>query len=128
VNIQSSLNKGSSDYVKSNFTNIEPVSREIIETTEIVDPNWITGFVTGEGNFDAGIRKATIDKSVFRVTQNDRDIKLMELIIKYMEAGRIGVDKRKGNSTVSIVVGNFLDITDIEKYQILGVKKLDYLD
>lgn len=57
----------------------------------------------------------------------------MELIIKYIEAGRIEVDKRKGNSTVSIVVGNFLDITDkiipfFDKYQILGIKKLDYLD
>lgn len=31
----------------------------------------------------------------------------MELIINYFGAGRIDWDNRKGNSTVSIVVGNF---------------------
>lgn len=138
VNIKSTLNKGNSDFVISNFTNIKPEPREIIETTKIIDPNWIAGFVSGEGNFDAGIRKATMDRKErvylrFRITQNDRDIKLMELIIKYLEAGRIEFDKRKENSTVNIVVGNFLDITEkiipfFDKYQIFGIKNLDYLD
>ncbi len=31
-------------------------SRPIIITTNIPDPNWISGFVSGDGNFDAGIR------------------------------------------------------------------------
>ena len=42
VNIKSSLNKGNSDFVKSNFTKIKPVPRENVETTDIKDPNWIS--------------------------------------------------------------------------------------
>lgn len=141
VNIKSSLNKGNSEFVKSNFNlGIKPVPRDKIETTEIVNPYWIAGFVSGEGNFDAGIRKATAaplrKERVylrFRLTQNDRDVKLMELIINYLGTGRIDRDNRKGNSTVNIVVGNFSDITEkiipfFDRYPILGVKKLDYLD
>lgn len=142
VNIKTSLNKGNSDYVKSQFSQIKPVPREIIETTKIPDPHWIVGFVSGEGNLDAGIRKATVDRKErvylrFRITQHERDINLMDLIIKYLGAGRIDWEKRKGYPTVSIVVGNFKDITNkiipfFDQYQyqyhILGVKNLDYLD
>jgi len=94
--------------------------------------------VSGEGNFDAGIRKATETHKErvylrFRITQHNRDIKLMELIIKYIGTGRLDKDNRKGNSTVNIVVGNFLDITEkiipfFNQYLIFGVKYLDYLD
>jgi hypothetical protein len=94
VNIKSNLNKGNSEFVKSYFSQIQPVQREIIETTEIASPYWIAGFVSGEGNFDAGIRKATENRMErvylrFRLTQNHRDIKLMELIVNYLDAGRI---------------------------------------
>ena len=141
VNIKSSLNEGISDFVISQFTQIKPVTKEIILTTKIIDPHWIAGFVSGEGNFDAGIRKATEDSRPrpervylrFRITQNDKDLNLMYLIVNYLDAGRIDWDRRKGNSTVTIVVGNFLDITNkiipfFDKYQIIGVKNLDYLD
>jgi hypothetical protein len=74
VNIKASLNKGSSEFVQSNFPIINPVKRKTIETTEISDPHWISGFVSGEGNFDAGIRKATNTRKErvylrFRITQ-----------------------------------------------------------
>lgn len=57
----------------------------------------------------------------------------MELIINYLGAGRIERDNRINNSTVSIVVGNFSEITEkiipfLDQYPILGVKNLDYLD
>lgn len=38
VNIKASMNKGSSEFVKSNFSQINPVERETIETTENPDP------------------------------------------------------------------------------------------
>ena len=115
---------------------IKPVKRDIIETTHITDPHWISGFVSGEGNFDAGIRKATMDRPErvylrFRITQNIRDLSLMNLIIKYLDAGRIDFDKRKDNSTINLVVGDFSDITDkiiLDQYLIFGVKILDYHD
>ena len=59
INLKSSMNLGISETVKSEFSKTNPVKRTIIQTTNIPDPNWISGFVSGEGNFDAGIRKST---------------------------------------------------------------------
>jgi hypothetical protein len=39
VNIKSSLNKGNSEFVISQFSKIEPVTREKIITTKITDPH-----------------------------------------------------------------------------------------
>jgi len=136
VNIKASLNKGSSEFVQSNFPLINPVKRKTIETTEISDPHWISGFVSGEGNFDAGIRKKNtkIGYQVylrFRITQHTRDTQLMELLIKYLGAGRLEKHSRK--PVVNLVIGNFSDLTQIiitffNQYPILGIKYLDYLD
>jgi hypothetical protein len=73
----------------------------------------------------------------FRLTQHERDTQLMELIIKYLGAGRLEKDYRGptkvGHPVVYLVVGNFLELTKViipffNKYPILGKKYLDYLD
>ena len=55
----------------------------------------------------------------------------MELIIKYLGVGRLEKDSR--NLVVTIVVGNFSNLTEIiipffNQYPILGIKHLDYQD
>lgn len=55
---KASLNLGLSETIKKEFSVINPVERAIIQTTNIPDPNWVSGFVSGEGNFDAGIRES----------------------------------------------------------------------
>jgi hypothetical protein len=117
INIKASMNLGLSDILKSEFTNITPVNRPLILTTNIPDPNWISGFVTGEGNFDVRINKS---KSVkikyyvslrFRIYQHQRDIKLMELIIKYLGSGKI--EKNSNSLIVNLIITKFLVITNI---------------
>nr|YP_009517163.1 LAGLIDADG homing endonuclease [Blastosporella zonata]YP_009517210.1 LAGLIDADG homing endonuclease [Blastosporella zonata]AYE93086.1 LAGLIDADG homing endonuclease [Blastosporella zonata]AYE93087.1 LAGLIDADG homing endonuclease [Blastosporella zonata] len=135
INIKASMNLGISDTLKSEFK-VKPVKRAIIQTTSIPDPNWVSGFVSGEGNFDAGIRKSTnvIGYRVylrFRITQHSRDIQLIELIIKYLGAGRFELDSRA--PVVTLVIGKFLDLTQIiipffKKYPVRGVKNLDFQD
>jgi hypothetical protein len=46
---------GLSNELKSNFFNVNIVDRPRILTKNIVDNNWIAGFVSGEGNFDINI-------------------------------------------------------------------------
>jgi len=136
INIKASMNLGVSEVIKSNFNDIVPVYRPIIETGKIPDPNWISGFVTGEGNFDAGIRKSLNKLGYrpylrFRVSQHARDNQLLELIINYLEAGRL--EKNQNNTMTNLVVGQFADLNDkiipfFNEYPILGVKSLDYQD
>ena len=136
INIKASMNLGISETVKSEFSKTNPVKRSLIKTTSIPDPNWIAGFVSGEGNFDAGIRKSTniIGSRVylrFRLTQHARDTQLMELIIQYLGVGRLEKDSRK--PIVYLIVGNISDLTQkiipfFNKYPIMGIKYLDYQD
>ena len=136
INIKASMNLGISKTLKSKFNETNPVTRPIVQTTSIPNPNWISGFVSGEGNFDAGIRKSNnvVGSRVylrFRLSQHTRDIQLMEQIIKYLGVGRLVTDSRK--PLVTLDVGKFSDLTQkiipfFNEYPILGVKILDYLD
>ena len=99
---------------------------------QIPDPQWIVGFVSAEGNFDVGIKKSKnkVGYQVylrFRITQHERELKLMKLLIKYLGAGRIEFDRRVDASTITIVVGNYSDIIKkiipfFDKYPNKGVK------
>lgn len=100
INIRASLNLGLSDLQKVNFPNTVPVARPIINTTNIPNPNWLAGFVGGEGCFDVNITKSKTNKIGhkvilrFRIYQHERDLKLMEYLIKYLSAGKIEKDSR----------------------------------
>ena len=60
------MNLGLSDLLKKyEFNNFSPVDRPIIILkTEL---NWISGFVTGQGNFDVKISEQSTNKIGFRV-------------------------------------------------------------
>lgn len=95
INIKASMNLGLSDFLKSEFKDFIPVDRQVINTLNIPDPNWIAGFVTGDGNFDVRITQQSTNKIGYRVqlririSQHERDIKLMELLAKYLGSGKI---------------------------------------
>jgi hypothetical protein len=137
VNIKAAMNKGLSEELKSNFINLNIVERPLIVNKNIIDPNWIAGFVSGEGNFDINIHKSKSHKTGFqvqlrfRVSQNERDIQLMEHLKKYLGSGIIEINKK--TSVVCLLITKISTITKIiipfiEKYPILGIKYLDYID
>jgi hypothetical protein len=101
------------------------------------DPNWIAGFVSGDGNFDVRITKNSTYKIGhrvqlrFRISQHDRDRKLIEYLSKYLGSGKIY--KYAGKPAVVLTVFSRLDINNniiplFEKNPILGVKLYDYID
>jgi LAGLIDADG endonuclease len=135
LNIKATMNLGLSDLIKSEFNAINPVKRPVINTTSIHNLNWISGFTTGDGNFDAGIRSSGLHSSKvylrFRISQHIKDIKLLELIIKTLSVGRI--EKSNNDSVVNLVVGRSSDLNKIiipffNKYSLRGNKQLDFLD
>lgn len=136
VNIKASMNLGLSDKLKSEFGGYTPVERPVINNDNIPDPAWISGFVRGEGNFDVRMPQASnaVGSRVqlrFRITQHERDLKLMENIVKYFGSGK--VYKYNGKAAVNLTIVKFSDITEIiipffNKNPLVGVKLYDYLD
>jgi LAGLIDADG endonuclease len=137
INIKASMNLGLSDKLKSEFNDYSPVQRPIINTENISDSHWISGFVSGEGNFDVGIKKKLKNKIGyevylrFRITQHKKDKKLMELIIKYLGAGRLEVQTK--NPVVITVISKISDLNQkiipfFTQFPICGIKTLDYFD
>jgi hypothetical protein len=67
----------------------------------------------------------------FRITQDQRDIRLMENLVKYFECGKIY--KYNGKFAVNLTIVDFSDITNIivpffKEYPLVGIKLYDYLD
>jgi hypothetical protein len=136
VNIKASINLGLSKQLKSEFKQFSPVIRPIINTDIIPNPNWISGFTSGEGNFSIKIFKGKTKTGYrvqlkFRLVQHSRDRKLMEILNKYFHSGNVYNYSEK--SAVVLEIFNFSDIYNVllpffDKYPIIGVKQLDYLD
>ena len=136
VNMKASMNLGLSNMLKSEFDGYTPVERPVIDYNVILDPNWISGFVSAEGNFDVRIPSTNSKLGYrvqlrFRISQLSRDLKLMEKIVEYFGSGKIY--KYGGKSAVSLTIVDFTDITNtivpfFNKNPIIGIKLYDYLD
>ena len=94
-------------------------------------------FFSGEVNFDVMILKSKTHRIGhrillrFRILQHERDLKLMELLIKYLGTGKIEKDPR--NPVVFLTIYKISDITTkiipfFEQNPLLGVKQFDYFD
>lgn len=94
VNLRASMNKGLSDVLIAAFPNTTPVGRPLVEDQEIKDPNWLAGFVVGEGCFMVGVKKSSTHKLgcqvqlSFRIAQHSRDERLMKSLTQYLGCGQ----------------------------------------
>jgi hypothetical protein len=137
VNIKASMNLGLSDTLKSEFAGYIPVERPVINYDNIIlNPHWISGFISAEGNFDVRIPSTNSKLGYrvqlrFRISQHSRDFILMQKIVEYLGSGKIY--KYAGKSAVSLSIVDFKDITNIiipflNENPIIGTKLYDYFD
>ena len=117
TSIKASMNKGLSENLQIAFPNVTPISRPIVDLPTIPDPNWLVGFVSGEGCFSIHIEKTTSTKtgsrvwSRFKITQHSRDEVLMKRLEEYLGCGRY---YSKSNKDLGdFVVSRLSDITDM---------------
>nr|ADM35368.1 ND5 intron protein [Leptosphaeria sclerotioides] len=137
VNIKASMNLGLSDMLISEFPGHVPVERPVINNDNVIlNPYWISGFVSAEGNFDVRVPSTNSKLGYrvqlrFRISQHSRDLILMQKIIEYLGSGKIY--KYAGKSAISLTIVDFKNITNIlvpffNENPIIGIKLHDYLD
>jgi len=135
IGIKTSLNWGLSEDLKTAFPNSVIVKRPLVKNQQILEPQWVAGFTSGEGSFMVKVRKSSAYKTgfqillAFQLTQHSRDENLMRSLVEYMGCGNIYKDKE----TFHFRVETFLDnnekiIPFFNKYFIVGVKAQDFKD
>lgn len=141
VNIRASMNKGLPERLLLEFPNTNPEIRPeftLNKNDKLFDINsWIAGFVEGEGCFYVKTSKSKTHKlglSVtlnFIVTQNIRDMLLMEEIKSTLGCGSITINE--SSSVIRFAVTNLSDIQNkiipfFYKYSLIGDKLRNFED
>lgn len=137
VSLKASINKGLSDELRLAFPQCNPTPRPVVNNKAIPAPEWLAGFVSGEGCFKSLLRKSTSIKVgfqsmlVFQIAQHARDEKLMENFVNYFGCGHVEKDSR--GPWLYYVVANFSHISEkiipfFHQYEIVGSKNLDFKD
>lgn len=137
VSLKASLNLGLSSELKGAFPNYNPVTRPIIKDQQILDPEWLAGFTSGEGCFLVSIYSSRTKlgvavKLIFQISQHIRDELILNSFIKFFgdtPCGKIYKDKEMYHYRVT----KFSDIYEIiipffKKFPIIGVKSKDFKD
>ena len=109
-----------------------PALRPIIQNQIIPDPNWVSGFIEGEGSFYIKISNKDQVSFRFLVTQHERDTELLKNFIIFFDCGYFSLRSN------SIKHGDFFvtKLEDIickilpffEKFPLHGNKLKDFLD
>ena len=138
VSIRASLNKGLTEELKHSFPDTVLSLKSLTTNTQILNPNWISGFVTAEGCFrvDSYTSPTKVGYAVvlnFYITQHIRDTELMENIAKYLNCGSFKPTGRINQDWGYYIVKNFSDINEkiipfFIKYPIKGNKVKDFED
>lgn len=136
LSIKASMRNGLTEILAETFPNTVPVATPIIETPKSLDPNWIVGFTDGDGSFLVHVQNvpsSKLGKTVklqFKITQDERDIEVLKLILLYLNCGTL---RTSDGSCKIVTVTKFADIINIiipffQKYPIQGIKRLDFTD
>ena len=135
VAIKASINLGLNEELKLAFPDIVPVTRPLVENTEIPHPEWMTGFITGEGCFFIKLGKNSkfnVGHQVqleFVVGQHVRDKQLINKFVTWFGCGKI--DQNPTLTLVTYQVYKFSDIISkiipyFKKYSLVGDKIKDF--
>lgn len=136
VSLKASLNLGLPEDLKKAFPNVVAKDRPEVELKAIQDPHWIAGFADGEACFFVEKSASKTHKSGYQVrlkfiiSQDIRDVALLNLLKDYFNCGYVNVDSR-GMS--QLILRKNTDITTyiipfFAKYTLHGTKYADYLD
>lgn len=135
LSLKSALNRG----LSKNTSEIENITRlkrslHLVDSDKFknIDPNWISGFVAGDGSFDIKLTKRRSRDQIelrFRITQHVRDFHLLRVIAEYLGCGKVYM--RPTGLACDLSVNNFSDniekiIPFFKKYPIGTIKENDF--
>jgi len=91
------INKGMSKKVLKDYPNIISANKPIINLPANLNPQWVSGFVAGDGGFSIYIRPAKMNSLSqivscrFHIAQHSKDLELMRLFTKFFDCGTVAL-------------------------------------
>lgn len=139
VNTKASMNFRNNNLLRW-FPDTVPATRPVINEKDIVirSPEWLSGFVDGEGCFTVNVysRKGTVLKKgvklVFKITQDNRNINVLKEIGDLLGCGNIYSQSKVAKSNVmDLMVTGLKDISEkvipfFLSYPLQSEKKNDF--
>ena len=142
VNIRATLNKGLTSSLIEAFPKTVAVARPQVDITDVksIDPQWVAGFTSGDGSFIVSIRNSKSSQTDGRVSltfsliqhsspSGSSDELFMKSLVNYFGFGKAYTYKSYTEFKSRSLVDNFEKIIPFfQKYPILGLKALDFVD
>ena len=129
--------RGFSKNVLMFYPHIKPFIRKKVNLPLNLNPNWVSGFVSGDGGFSINIRNFNSYKikkqvtCIFHIAQDNRNMELFKLFSKFFNCGtvyeRLNSSKRCDFvvQDINLLITNILPHFNI--YPILNIKYEDYI-
>lgn len=132
------INRGVSKKVLSHYPDILPADKPIVNLPSNLNPQWVSGFVAGDGGFSIYVRRAkdyVIGEKVdsrFHIAQHSKDLELMKLFIQFFGNGKVTVRSNTSTPRCDFYVQDtFFLLTKVishfDQYPLLNLKQKDFL-
>uniref|UniRef100_UPI001FA6F97F hypothetical protein n=1 Tax=Ciborinia camelliae TaxID=647257 RepID=UPI001FA6F97F len=132
-----SINRGVSKKVLKYYPNILPFPKAIINLPDNLNPQWVSGFVAGDGGFSVYIRPAKdyllLEKvdCRFHIAQHSKDIELMKLFVKFFDCGLVNLRSNLSTPRCDFIVQDVTSLLNkiiphFYLYPLLNLKQEDY--
>jgi hypothetical protein len=147
LSLKSNLNLGLPNKLKKIFPRLAIKNRPKYVFKGIPDPFWLSGFTSGDGTFHIVFRKSNNNSGVFArfsIHLHIRELEVLNGILNYLNSNKddnskcVNIKNKKiyislTAKSANLQISKFTDIVNIiipffNKYPILGIKSLDYLD
>ena len=145
LSLKSSLNLGLPDKLKKVFPKLVLKFRPEYVFKGIPHPFWVSGFSSGDASFHIVLRDNNSESSVFArfsIHLHIRELKVLKGILSYLFSNNNSDCERKfyiekkiylNAKSANLQITKFEDIVNtlipfFDKYPIIGMKRLDYLD
>ena len=138
ISYYASINKGVSKKVQEYFPNIIPADKPVISLPDNLNPQWVSGFVAGDGGFSIYVRAAkdyVLSEKVycrFHIAQHVKDLELMKLFIKFFNSGSVNVRSNIATPRCDFIVQDATSLLEkilphFDTYPLLNLKQEDYI-
>jgi hypothetical protein len=133
-----SINRGVSKKVLKYYPNISATDKPVINLPDNLNPQWVSGFVAGDGGFSIYIRPAKINSLSqvvscrFHIAQHSKDLELMKLFIKFFDCGSVVSRSNIKTPRCDFIVQDITCLYDkillhFDTYPLLNLKQEDYI-